>query len=143
MKGLLDWPKFESDFPQVYDWLRHAAATLQILVDNYSDCDREEESDIAVAENVLTQIENLRTYPSIRSKLHQGRLHLHAWVYQIVTGEVLAYDANRHAYVLPDIKPGRANSNGNSAEPPPSPDERSAAPWLTPQQSERFYQGLH
>ncbi len=37
----------------------------------------------------------------IRSKLHQGKLRIYAWIYQIEAGEVLAYDPEKHAYVLP------------------------------------------
>ncbi len=54
-----------------------------------------------VAENVLTQIDNLRTYPVIHSKRYQKQLRIYAWIYQIETGEVLAYDPVSHAYISP------------------------------------------
>jgi carbonic anhydrase len=49
--------------------------------------------EIATEQNVLTQIENLETYPVIRSRLHGGQLNLHAWVYEIESGVVFAYNA--------------------------------------------------
>ncbi len=45
------------------------------------------------------QIENLRTHPSVAAKLATGALHVHAWVYQIETGEVFTYDAEEGQYV--------------------------------------------
>jgi carbonic anhydrase len=102
MKGLLKRSSLEEDLPLVYDWLKHAEATRRLLKDNYSQLEGENLLDIAIAENVLTQIENLRTYPVIHSRLYQGILHLHAWVYHIETGEVLEYDPLTHAFVIPD-----------------------------------------
>lgn len=102
MKGLMKRSSLEEELPLVYDWLKHAESTRRLLKESYGELEGEQLMDVAVAENVLTQIENLRTYPVIHSRLHQKRLHLHAWVYHIETGEVLEYDALRHAFVTPD-----------------------------------------
>lgn len=102
MKGLLKRSSLEDDLPLVYDWLRHAEATRRLIKDSYSTLEGESLLDVTIAENVLTQMENLRTYPVIHSGLHQGKLHLHAWIYHIETGDVLEYDARRHAFVHPD-----------------------------------------
>ncbi len=101
MKGLMKLDSLRIEMPLVHDWLKYAEATRRLVKDNYSDYEGEELLEIIIAENVLTQIENLRTYPVIRSKLHQGQLKIYAWIYQIETGEVLAYDPQKHAYVLP------------------------------------------
>lgn len=102
MKGLLKRSSLEDEMPLVYEWLKHAEATRRLLKENYSTLEGEPLLDVAIAENVLTQIDNLRTYPVVHAKLHQRKLHLHAWVYHIETGEVLEYDAMRHAFVTPD-----------------------------------------
>lgn len=101
IKGLLKRSSLEDDLPLVYDWLKHAEATRRLIKDNYSHLEGEKLLDVAIAENVLTQIENLRTHPVVHSRLHQGKLHLHAWIYHIETGDVLEYDAIRHAFVEP------------------------------------------
>jgi carbonic anhydrase len=54
--------------------------------------------DIVVAENVLVQIEHLRTQPAVAAALSRGALRLHAWVYTIETGEVFAYDPEDGQY---------------------------------------------
>ncbi|NJO39543.1 MAG: carbonic anhydrase [Cyanobacteria bacterium CRU_2_1] len=101
MKGLLHLNKLQENMPLVYDWLKHAEATRRLVRDNYPDHSDKELLEIAVAENVITQIENLKTYPSVHSKLYQGKLHIYAWIYYIETGEVMAYDPVNHVYVPP------------------------------------------
>jgi len=101
MKGLLKLDNLEKKMPLVYDWLHHAEATRRLIRENYSNLQGDELLDVTIAENVLTQIENLRTYPVVRSKLYQGKLVISAWVYHIESGEVLMYDAEKHAFVPP------------------------------------------
>lgn len=103
MKGLLQVGELEEKMPLVYDWLKHAEATRRLVVDNYYDRTKEELLEIMVAENVLTQIENLETYPVVRAKLFQGKLKIYAWIYLIETGEVLAYDPETHSYLPPQV----------------------------------------
>ncbi|MBD0266532.1 MAG: carbonic anhydrase [Tolypothrix sp. Co-bin9] len=101
MKGLMKLNSLREEMPLVHDWLKYAEATRRLVKDNYSQYQGEELLEIVTAENVLTQIENLRTYPVIRSKLYTGNLKIYAWIYNIEKGEVLAFDPESHAYVLP------------------------------------------
>ncbi|TBR57099.1 carbonic anhydrase [Westiellopsis prolifica IICB1] len=101
MKGLLTLDSLRQEMPLVYDWLKHAEATRRLVKDNYRTFQSEELLEIVIAENVLTQIENLRTYPIVHSRLYQGKLKIYGWIYHIETGEVLAYDPVSHAYVYP------------------------------------------
>lgn len=101
MKGLLQIGTLAEQMPQVYDWLkRHGEATRRVVLDNYSECDPDQLLKIAIEQNVLTQIENLETYPTIRSRLHSRQLNLHAWMYEIETGTVFAYDAASRRFTL-------------------------------------------
>ena len=113
MKGLLKLNKLQKDMPLVYDWLKHAESTRRLVKENYSNLTEEEFIETLVAENVLIQIDNLKTYPIIRARLHQKKLKIYAWIYQIETGEVLAYDAKTHTYVLPQ---SQLAENGSSDE---------------------------
>jgi carbonic anhydrase len=45
-----------------------------------------------VKANVLVQCENLRSYPCVREAVKAGRLVLHAWLYDLHTGDLSAYD---------------------------------------------------
>jgi carbonic anhydrase len=101
IKGLLKLNELQEDLPLMYNWLKHTEATRRLVSENYSHLEGEELLEIAVAENVLTQIENLKTYPVIHSRLYQGKLKIYGWIYHLETGEVMAYDPDSHAYVRP------------------------------------------
>lgn len=95
MKGLLQLGKLSEEMPLVYDWLRHhAESTRRLVLENYKNYESEKLLRVTIEQNILTQIENLETYPVIRSRLHGGHLNLHAWVYEIETGEIFAYNAS-------------------------------------------------
>jgi len=91
MKGLLE-PPASRDFPALAQWLSHAESTRRIVQDKYPDCEGSALLSVTIQENVLAQMENLRTHPVVASSLSQGKLKLHGWVYKIETGEVFGYD---------------------------------------------------
>lgn len=91
MKGLLQ-PEILTSLPTMSSWLSHAETTRRIVCDNYGHLDGDRLVMAAVEENVLVQLENLRTLPAVGSRLVRGDLHLHGWVYKLETGEVFAYD---------------------------------------------------
>ena len=101
MKGLLQLGKLEEEMPLVYEWLKHSEATRRLVRENYSQYSGEELLEITIAENVLTQIENLQTYPIVHSRLYQGKLEIFAWIYHLETAELLAFDPETHSYVPP------------------------------------------
>ncbi|MGB0561048.1 MAG: carbonic anhydrase [Spirulinaceae cyanobacterium] len=113
MKGLLKLNKLQADMPLVYDWLKHAESTRRLVLENYPHQSGEELIETLVAENILIQIENLKTYPMVRSKLHHGELDIYGWIYEIETGEVLAYDAETHTYLPPQSQ--IFDENGSAA----------------------------
>ena len=166
MKGLLQLNKLQEEMPLVYDWLKQAEATRRLVKENYSDYELEELLEITIAENVLTQIENLKTYPVIHSKMYQGKLKIYGWIYHIETGEVLAYDPVSHAYVVPqsqlpdyDREEGQTPGQFTSTSAPrvgcdlPTSRQQQAGvasngdgngqsrSWLSPEQAERIYRG--
>jgi carbonic anhydrase len=116
MKGLMKLHSLQKEMPLVHDWLKYAEATRRLVNDHYSQYEGEELLEITIAENVLTQIENLRTYPVIHSKLYQGKLSIYAWIYHIETGEILAYDPQNHAYVSPQSQISEADGKQRRLE---------------------------
>lgn len=92
MVGLLA-PEKVATMPTVAKWLSHAETTRRIVRENYGHLDGDRLVTATVQENVLVQLENLRTLPAVAARLVKGDLHLHGWVYKIETGEVFAYDS--------------------------------------------------
>lgn len=98
MAGLLE-PEKVAALPAVADWLTHAETTRRIILDNYSHLTGPALLTATVEENVLVQLESLRTLPAVASRLVKGDLRLHGWVYTIETGEVFAYDSAAGQFV--------------------------------------------
>ena len=92
MKGLLK-PEDLVSLPLVASWLKHAEATRRVVLDNYQDLEGEDLLNATIKENVLMQLDNIRTYPAVAAGLAKGTLMLHAWVYHIESGQILAYDS--------------------------------------------------
>ncbi|MDD4915305.1 MAG: carbonic anhydrase [Methylococcales bacterium] len=91
MKSLLD-PPGRRDYPALTQWLAHAESTHRVVREKYADREAASLLSVTIQENVLAQMENLRTHPVIASGLSQNKLKLHGWVYKIETGEVFGYD---------------------------------------------------
>ena len=84
--------------PAVAHWLRYADAAKGIVAAReYASA--QERNDALVRENVVAQLSNIRTHPSVALALAQGRLNLHGWVYDIETGSIEALDGNTHRFV--------------------------------------------
>ncbi len=98
MKGLLD-PESLRDMPAVASWLGHAEATRRIIKGKYQHLHDQELLSATIEENVLVQLENLRTHPAVAAALARGQLKLHAWVYKIETGQVFSYDPKRGQFL--------------------------------------------
>ncbi|GIW98282.1 MAG: carbonic anhydrase [Pirellulaceae bacterium] len=99
MKGLLH-PETLDSLPAVKQWLTHAESTARIIRENYQHI--KEETPLLTAtveENVLVQLENLRTHPSVAAALARGELKLHGWVYKFETGQVFGFDAQENQFV--------------------------------------------
>lgn len=84
--------------PAVAHWLRYAdAAKAVIAAQEFAT--PQERADALVRENVVAQLANVRTHPSVALALAQQRLNLHGWVYDIETGAIEALDGARKAFV--------------------------------------------
>lgn len=98
MGGLL-YPENLEGMPLVALWLKHAEATREIMTQNYRGLEGDPLLMATVEENVLVQIDNLRTYPCVAVRLARGELRVHAWVYEVQSGEVFAHEAGKGQFV--------------------------------------------
>jgi carbonic anhydrase len=125
MKGLLD-PESLIDMPLVSEWLKHADATRRVVDECYPDLEGVNLLNAAIKENVLVQLDNLRTYPKVAALMTKGELTLHGWIYEIESGQILAYDPKVSHFVpitsrqyLPTLS-ARPMATNNLAKPSPS-----------------------
>jgi len=98
MKALLE-PDSTAKLPLVRAWLSHAEATRRLIEENYPHQHGDELLEITVQEHALMQIENLQTHPCVAAKLQRQELTLHAWVYRLEKGEILAFSSEQEEFV--------------------------------------------
>ncbi len=93
-------PELAVGMPSVQSWLRHAAPALDALERHYTHLGSERNRLSAlIQENVLVQLERVRTHPAVAKALAAGRLELHGWVFDIETGKVFRYSAPDDAFL--------------------------------------------
>ncbi|CAN5776449.1 carbonic anhydrase [soil metagenome] len=91
-------PEIVEHIPSMKAWLRNAETTRRIVRESYPTLAKEELHNIAIQENVLCQLDVLRTHPSVAARISQGKLRLHAWVFKLTSGEVFAYDPEQSQF---------------------------------------------
>jgi len=82
----------KSQLPLVDAWVEHGRKTRDIMEKSYPALTGSHRLNVAIQENVLVQLEHLRTYPFVEEAIQRGELEIHGWVYKIETGEVFSYD---------------------------------------------------
>ena len=99
MSGLLN-PELLAETPAVSGWLAHAKETARIMCEQYPHLTEASARLVAaIEENVLVQLENLRTHPAVAAALSRDTLNLHGWVYQFETGKVFTFETQKHKFV--------------------------------------------
>ncbi|GAB5499400.1 MAG: carbonic anhydrase [Pseudohongiellaceae bacterium] len=97
MKGALN-PGALTDLPHVQNWLDNSRAAVDVVKAKYGQATHEE-LDKVTEENILLQIQHLRTHPVVAAKVSTGEVDMHGWVYDIKHGTVTAYDETRNDFV--------------------------------------------
>ncbi|MFF7707201.1 carbonic anhydrase [Pseudomonas sp. NPDC007930] len=98
MRAVLNPDSLEK-MPTVKAWLRHAEVAKTVVHDNCSCGTEVETMGVLTEENVIAQLQHLRTHPSVASRLASGQLFIHGWVYNIETSEIKAYDASEDRFL--------------------------------------------
>lgn len=93
-------PASVSEMPTVKSWLKNAHAALTVAETLHERAPGETSErkivDILTEQNVLLQMQHLKTHPSVAGAMAMGTLTISGWVYNIGTGEVrVAEDGQR------------------------------------------------
>lgn len=91
IKGALDIDALKG-LPHVKEWLGHCRSAMEIVRERNdipSDCSLDHKYlNEAIAENVLQQVQHLRTHPAVAAKLANAKIEIHGWIYDIKTGSI-------------------------------------------------------
>jgi carbonic anhydrase len=98
MKAALDHRSIEN-LPKAKRWLSHVEAAhshRQPL--NPADGDSAELASL-IRGNVIAQLLNLRAQPSVANAVAEGRLTVHGWYYDILSGRIEQYDEKMRRFL--------------------------------------------
>lgn len=84
--------------PAVASWLRYADSA-KVVNEARQHADGPSKVASMVRENVVAQLANIQTHPSVRLALEEGRVTLHGWIYDIESGRIDALDGSTGTFV--------------------------------------------
>ena len=108
MKGAIN-PEGLSSLPHVKEWLGHCRVATEVVKER---CGHSEltidDLEAVTMENVVQQLQHLRTHPAVAAKMATGHVKLHGWVYNIGTGDVLCYNSQKGEFEKMDLEAAEA-----------------------------------
>ena len=92
-------PEKLASLPAVGAWLEHASTAVTMSKQLYANRPEEEFLVKLTQENIVCQLQHLRTHASVAMGLRNKSLSIHGWYYQIGDGLVTSYDEERGLFV--------------------------------------------
>ena len=89
MKGAMN-PEGLDSLPHVREWLGYSKAAVDIVNEIGKGADDKTRMKMLLEQNVILQLQHLRTHPTVAVRLAKGDLELHGWIYDIESGGVEA-----------------------------------------------------
>ena len=97
MKAIADSQPLDP-MPAVAHWLHYADAAKAVVEKKTWD-NPIDKVNAMVEENVIAQLNNIKTHPCVAVRLRNNALRLHGWVYDIESGEIRTLDKNSKTFV--------------------------------------------
>lgn len=73
-------------------WLEHANMAITMANEHHAHLQGDAFLEALSHENVISQLQHLKTHPCVASKLRSGKLQIHGWYFDIGTGSIQQYD---------------------------------------------------
>lgn len=114
-------PERVAHLPNVSRWIAESARIPQLIDERYGHLESEARMIAAVEENVLLQLENLRSFDFVARRLDAGTLKMSGWVFNIATGDVFDYEPRSGQFLQVGAPTeGERPSLSLSSRPPPA-----------------------
>jgi carbonic anhydrase len=109
MRGVLN-PAALRPLPNVTAWLKHAKSARRAVAKLRHSVASPDLLQKLAERNVVEQLKNLRSHPSVAAHIEQASLRIHGWVYHLGVGLVTEYSQERdrfepiHALASPQLE---------------------------------------
>ena len=90
-------PDAVESLPHVKVWIDHARAAKE-SVEHKHGCVHDEHLPEVTKQNIVLQLQHLKTHPAVFSRLSSGDLQIHGWVYDIKSGKVEGFDETSQSF---------------------------------------------
>lgn len=97
-KAALNPSKGLENLPLTAQWLRFIEAAWSYMPLNVPD-DEATRHTALIHANVIAQLNHLKSHPEIAKGLERGTLQVHGWYYDILTGDLEAWDESRSRFI--------------------------------------------
>jgi carbonic anhydrase len=95
-------PEKLAELKAVRSWIEHAESAVTTAKEHYSHLEGDEFVVALTKENIISQMQHLRTHPCVASRLRGGTLEIQGWYYDIGEGTVEVYDPVSEKFVPMD-----------------------------------------
>lgn len=95
----LQHPEKLVDMPSVSGWLKHGDVARQVTAANCGHLHGDDYLRCLTEENVVAQLEHLRTLPAVAVGMANGSLSIHGWVFEIADAKLRLFDGVRGQFV--------------------------------------------
>jgi len=92
--------------PAVQEWMRHASEARHRILRDHRETGDAEKLRLITEYNVLAQIENLKSHPSVHARVTRGEVDIRGWVYDIGNGSIWAADPESGRFEIIGGAPG-------------------------------------
>ena len=115
MRSLLN-PERVKHMTAVSSWLLYGERARQIVEEVHHELSEDDKAWELAKQNVLAQLDHLKTHPCVAAALTKGKVRLHGWVYRIHTGEVFAWSGRGNEFTpLEETARGEDSSSTSAA----------------------------
>jgi carbonic anhydrase len=101
MKALLQ-PESTAKMPAVTNWLKNAHAAMSVsesMKEGSSHQSARPFLDVLTEQNVLLQMQHVKTHPSVAGAMAAGELTISGWVYQIGSGDICIAEDGQQQFI--------------------------------------------
>jgi carbonic anhydrase len=97
MRALMNPEKIKG-LAAIEQWIRHADRVSAVAREIHGHLEEKEYLTRLIEENVITQLDNLVTYPCVAAKMRSGCLLLHGMTFDIATGEIKMLERSTYEF---------------------------------------------
>jgi carbonic anhydrase len=92
-------PEKLTELKAVQAWIEHAASAITMANEHHGHLEGDEFLAALSKENVMSQVQHLRTHPCVATRLRKGTLEVHGWYYDIGEGTLEKYDEATESFL--------------------------------------------